>query len=261
MTFQPLPAQLLVIAKAPVAGLVKTRLCPPYTALEAAELAAAALADTVEAVSAAPVQRRVLILDGRCLNGPPPGWDVLLQRGVGLAERLAAAYQDAWEGCRLPLLLIGMDTPHVTSGLLGDAVGLLLKEGTDAVLGPAADGGWWAMGLRRPNPALLRGVPMSTPGTGAHQADRLRLAGLRVGLLPVLTDVDTAADVAEVAAAAPASRFAATVARLELLDQKAARPDAPSATGSPPVTTPRGLRPPLSLTLNAATPPVPRRSR
>ncbi|WP_026401738.1 TIGR04282 family arsenosugar biosynthesis glycosyltransferase [Actinomadura rifamycini] len=208
-------ADLLVIAKEPVPGRVKTRLTPAYTPAEAAELAAAALADTLDAVAAAPAGRRTLVLDGAPRPCPPPGVGVIPQRGDGLDERLANAFADADAG--RPLVLIGMDTPQVTPALLAAAARAL--AGRDAVFGPAADGGFWLLGLRRPDARLLRGVPMSRPDTGAAQLARLRGAGLRAAALPELTDVDTPADAAAVAAAAEragggARRFAAAVRRL-----------------------------------------------
>ncbi len=206
--------QLLVLAKAPVPGRVKTRLCPPYTAAQASRLAAAALDDTLDAVLATDVARRVLVLAG-ALDGVPAGLDVQPQRGEGLAERIAAAFDDAWAALPVPLLLVGMDTPQLTAAELGAAAGALLEPAVDAVLGAAADGGWWALGLRRPDPGLLLGVPMSTAHTGRVQLARLVGAGLRVHELPELVDVDTAADARRVAAAAPGSRFAALVDRFD----------------------------------------------
>ncbi|MEV5831769.1 TIGR04282 family arsenosugar biosynthesis glycosyltransferase [Spirillospora sp. NPDC052242] len=214
-------ADLLVIAKEPVPGRVKTRLTPAYTPAEAAELAAAALADTLDAVAAAPAGRRTLVLDGAPRPWPPPGVGVIPQRGDGLDERLANAFADADAG--RPLVLIGMDTPQVTPALLAAAARAL--DGRDAVFGPAADGGFWLLGLRRPDARLLRGVPMSRPDTGAVQLARLRGAGLRVATLPELTDVDTPADAIAIAVAAAADlaagragggarRFAAAVRRL-----------------------------------------------
>ncbi len=191
---------LLVIAKEPRPGRVKTRLCPPFTPAEAAGLAEAALGDTLGAVAAAPARRRVLVLDGDPGPWLPPGFDVVPQCGGGLDERLAAAFA----GCAGPTLLIGMDTPQVTPELLD-----VDFADCDAYLGPAEDGGFWALGLARPDPALLRGVPMSTPVTGAAQRARLLAAGLRVRDLPRLTDVDTATDARTVAALAPDSAFAA----------------------------------------------------
>lgn len=193
---------LLVIAKAPVAGRVKTRLTPAFTPQQAADLALAALQDTLAAVLATPARRRVLVLDGHPGSWVPAGIEVAPQCTGGLDVRLAAAFALA-EG---PALLIGMDTPQVTPGLL--ALGLDFTE-ADAWFGPAADGGFWALGLADPDPALLLGVPMSVPETGKVQRRRLTDAGLAVHDLPELRDVDTPADAQYVAAAAPQTRFAA----------------------------------------------------
>ena len=196
---------LAVIAKAPVAGRVKTRLCPPCTPAGAAALAAAALHDTLDAVRATPAVRRVLVLDGR--PGPwAAGVEVVAQRGAGLAARLAHAFADVGG----PALVIGMDTPQVTPALL--AAGLAALDRAPAVLGPAEDGGYWAIGLRRPDARVFAGVPMSTPTTGAHQRARLRALGLEVALLDTLRDVDDIDDARVIAALAPDGRFAAALA-------------------------------------------------
>ncbi|MFJ7996118.1 DUF2064 domain-containing protein [Streptomyces sp. NPDC096310] len=195
---------ILVIAKEPRPGRVKTRLTPPFTPGEAAELAEAALADTLHTVAATPASRRVLVLDGAPGSWLPPGFDVVPQCAGGLDERLA----DAFARCAGPALLIGMDTPQVTPELL-----TVDFADCDAYYGPAEDGGFWALGLAEPAPGLLRGVPMSAPDTGAVQRERLVAAGLRVRDLPRLRDVDTVADAHAVAALAPGGRFAAGLAR------------------------------------------------
>lgn len=202
---------LLVIAKEPLPGRVKTRLTPPFTPGEAALLAEAALVDTLRTVAATPARRRVLVLDGTPGPWLPSGFDVVPQGAGGLDERLAAAFA----GCEGPTLLIGMDTPQVTPALL-----TVDFEDCDAYFGPAEDGGFWALGLATPDPELLRGVPMSTSATGAVQRDRLTAAGLRVRDLPVLRDVDTAADAEAVAAAAPGGRFAAELARVRAVNRR-----------------------------------------
>jgi len=195
---------LIVIAKAPVAGQVKTRLTPPFTPVEAAGLAAAALADTLAACAGARrPARRVLVLDGDPGAWVPDGFEVLPQRGDGLAARLAAAFVDVGD----PALLVGMDTPQLTPELLD--TGLAALDGADAVFGAALDGGYWGIGLRRPDPAVFQGVPMSARDTGARQRARLAELNLRTALLPPLRDVDTVADARAVAAAALGSRFAA----------------------------------------------------
>ncbi|WP_019357680.1 TIGR04282 family arsenosugar biosynthesis glycosyltransferase [Streptomyces sp. AA1529] len=212
----PEPTTLLVIAKEPLPGRVKTRLAPAFTPHGAAALAAAALTDTLRAVLAAPARRRILVLDGspgRWLPGPEEGGDrieVVPQGGGGLDERLAAAFAR----CDGPALLVGMDTPQLTPRLLAPATRADAWQQCDAWFGPAADGGFWALGLADPDPALLRGVPMSTAATGAVQRARLLAAGLRVHDLPQLRDVDEPGDAAAVAAQAPAGLFAAEHARL-----------------------------------------------
>lgn len=201
--------QVAVISKAPVPGAVKTRLCPPYTPEAAAGLAAAALDDLIAAVSAAPAARRVLLLEGD--HPVPPAWDVVPQRGSGLAARLAAGYQDlARPG--LSTLIVAGDAPQVDAALLAAATGHLDNQPVDAVFGPTDDGGFWALGLRRAESGqLLLDVPMSTETTGERTLAALRGQGLRVAILPKLRDVDTAADAAAVAAAHPHTRFAAAV--------------------------------------------------
>lgn len=205
-------AQFLVLAKAPVAGRVKTRLCPPCTPDQAARIAAAALADTVDTVSATPAALRTLVLDGG--YPVPAGWARVPQRGPTLGERLVHAYADTRRP-GVPTVLIGMDTPQVTRALLDDASQRLAgtSAGVDAVLGLAADGGWWALGLREPAHAgVLRDIPTSTATTGADTLAALRGLGLRVASLPELRDVDTIADAYAVAAECPrGSRFAAAL--------------------------------------------------
>lgn len=198
---------LIVIAKAPVPGRVKTRLCPPLSPAQAAGLAAAALADTLATVRATAAARRVLALDGSPGAWLPAGFAVVPQLGDGLAERLAGAFA----ACGGPALLIGMDTPQVTPALL--AGGLRLLDEADAVLGATPDGGYWAIGLRRPDPAVFAGIPMSAADTCARQRDRLAALGLRVAELPPLRDVDDVADARAVARAAPRTRFARALER------------------------------------------------
>ena len=206
-------AHLLVLAKTPAPGRVKTRLCPPCTPDQAAAVAAAALADTLATVTAAPAAARTLVVDGD--HPAPAGWSRVAQRGGPLAERLAHAYADTHRP-GIASLLVGMDTPQVTPALLEAAVHRLGADDTDAVLGAAEDGGWWALGLRDPAHAdVLREVATSTPATGALTLAALRSRGLRVAPLPVLRDVDTAADAHAVARLCPGgSRFALTVPRL-----------------------------------------------
>ena len=210
------PVTLAVIAKAPVAGRVKTRLCPPCTPQQAAVLAEAALRDTLTAMAevgetaAGHAVHRVIVLDG----APGPwhcGERIIAQRGSGLDERLAAAFDDL-RG--MPTLIIGMDTPQLTPALLSDALAALATH--DAVLGAVADGGYWCIGLRRADPRTLLGVPMSTGHTFEAQRTRLEDLGLTVAEVRALVDVDTLDDAAHVAARAPQTHFAHAFAGLHL---------------------------------------------
>lgn len=206
------PATMVVLAKEPVPGQVKTRLCPPYSLQQAADLARAALTDTIDTVSALPGARPVCALQGAPGSWLPAGWTVVAQRHGDLGDRIAGALDDAYAAHGGPVLLVGMDTPQLTVSLLQQAVDALV--GHDAVLGPAADGGWWLIGLHRPDATLVTGIPTSRDDTGARQRERLRSRGLRVADLPVLRDVDTAADATTAAALAPGSRFAAELGRI-----------------------------------------------
>ena len=204
--------QILVLAKAPVPGRVKTRLCPPCTAEQAARIAAAALADTLDTVTTSAAGRRVLVIDGD--HPAPPGWETLPQRGGPLGERLTNAFADTRKS-GTGTVLVGMDTPQLTTAHLAAAQTLLsTPDGPDAVFGPAVDGGWWALGLRDPAHAtVLRTIATSTATTGRLTLAALHGRGLRVGRLPRLRDVDTAADARTVAALCPrGSRFTAAVA-------------------------------------------------
>jgi glycosyltransferase A (GT-A) superfamily protein (DUF2064 family) len=197
--------QLLVITKAPVPGRSKTRLTPPCTPDQAAAIAAAAVGDTLDAVRATPVQRRVVALDGPPGDLDLTGCTVVPQVPGDLGTRLAAAYASAMTPEPLPTLLIGMDTPQVTPALLGDALAQLVAAGPGtAVLGTAPDGGWWALGVHTPAAAqVLVDVPMSTADTGRLTRAALEDAGLRVLDLPPLTDIDHFPDALAVAADCP----------------------------------------------------------
>ncbi|TCJ97534.1 TIGR04282 family arsenosugar biosynthesis glycosyltransferase [Nocardia alba] len=216
-------ATLLVVAKAPIPGFAKTRLTPPLSSVDAADLAAAALLDTLTAVRESGVRRAVVAWTGdlsqaRCANeiaSMLADFVVVEQRGHTFGERLAAAHADAAHP-GLPVLQIGMDTPQAGPDLLAAAAAEMIA-GADTVLGPATDGGWWALGLTDPRAArVLTEVPMSTERTGELTRTALCRYGCQVTRLQELTDVDHVADIAAVAAASN-GRFAATAARLDPL--------------------------------------------
>ena len=209
--------QCLVVAKAPVPGLAKTRLGAEIGMAAAADLAAAALLDTLDACERAfTTGRRHVALTGALADaarGPEiagrlRGWSVFEQVGHGFPTRLAAAHAEVGRRTGGATMQIGMDTPQVTTDLLR-AVEAGLDD-HDAVLGTAPDGGWWTLALREPrDAAVLAGVPTSTPDTAAQTREALLDRGLAVGEAPGLRDVDTIEDAWAVAAEAPDGRFAA----------------------------------------------------
>ncbi|WP_104199783.1 DUF2064 domain-containing protein [Cryobacterium sp. Y29] len=200
---------IVVIAKECLPGKVKTRLHPPLSLEQAAELAAASLADTLAVASQLPATRHILAFDGVTAPVEASAWEILPQSTGGLDERLAAIFDTLAE----PTLLLGMDTPQVSAELLAPVFTDWGDE-TDAWFGPADDGGFWALALKNPSGTLLRGVPMSRSDTGAHQLRRLDEAGLSVRVLPTLTDIDTITDAHTVASAAPRTRFARAYAEV-----------------------------------------------
>jgi glycosyltransferase A (GT-A) superfamily protein (DUF2064 family) len=212
---------MLVVAKAPVPGKVKTRLGRVVGMDHAAELAAAALLDTLGVcVAAYGVERCHLSLDGDLARAThaddlleaTAGWTVHEQRGADFAARLVHAHEGAVSASGAPVVQVGMDTPHLEASTLRD-VGSRLVHSDDAVLGPAVDGGWWLLGVGGPH--LLRHlaqVPMSTDRTGSLTREALVRAGARVSVVETLRDVDEVSDAETVAAAAPGTRFARTFA-------------------------------------------------
>ncbi|HEY2500774.1 MAG TPA: DUF2064 domain-containing protein [Mycobacterium sp.] len=210
-----LPVTLLVVAKAPEPGRAKTRLAATVGDRVAADIAAAALLDTLDAVATAPVAARVVALTGdldAAVGGDEirqrlESFTVIVQRGDDFADRLANAHADSGFGGN-PVLQIGMDTPQVTAELLTGCARRLLES--PAVLGLACDGGWWVLGVSTPAMAeCLRTIPMSQPDTGELTLKALRDNGIDVVPVDRLADFDVVDDVAVVRdACGPASRFA-----------------------------------------------------
>ncbi|RFA19790.1 TIGR04282 family arsenosugar biosynthesis glycosyltransferase [Subtercola boreus] len=213
---------VIVIAKECVPGRVKTRLTPDLTFEQAAVVASASLADTLDVVRLLPATRRILAFDGDPAMAPPQaaGFEIIPQAAGGLDARLA----DVFDRCSGPTLLVGMDTPQLTREHLAPVLawaedpsrshpshrdGTGRPDHTEGWIGLSTDGGFWALAMADPDGSLIEGVPMSQDDTGSIQLRRLQDSGLTVGLLAELTDVDTAQDAAQVAAQAPDGRFAA----------------------------------------------------
>jgi uncharacterized protein len=215
----------VVIAKAPIPGLAKTRIARTVGDDGAAALAAAALLDTLES-AASWSDRRLLCIDGAIEDGclasavadAAASWEVVGQPAGGLDVRLAAALATAgrrW-GPR-PVLLVGMDTPQATASDFEGLDRARRDAGVGAAaIGPADDGGWW--GLAVSDPALgnaLVGVEMSTSSTCAKTESALAAAGAVVRRGSRLRDMDTVDDARAIAAGYPRLRIAQTLVEIE----------------------------------------------
>lgn len=209
---------VLVMAKAPVPGQAKTRLGAQVGHRVAADLAAAALLDTLdvcETVFPEPNRRHVALTGdlgtaahGDRLAARLARWTVHPQRGETFARRLAHAHRDVAVATGRPVVQIGTDTPHLAAADLAH-VAARVGDGNDAVLGPAEDGGWWVLAVSRHGLArCLREVQMSTGRTYLDTLNALQGCGARVARAVTLLDVDTAEDAARAAQAAPGTRFA-----------------------------------------------------
>lgn len=203
--------KVLVVAKAPVAGQVKTRLGALVGDDVAADLAAAALLDTLDACREAGAAGHLSLagdlsraVRGGEIRAALDGWTTTPQVGDGFAERLVRAHVDAGAGL---VVQVGMDTPQLTAAALHEVADAM--AGHDAVLAPATDGGWWALARRDADVVRhLASVPMSTDTTFVDTHAALERAGARVAQAPAMTDVDTVDDADLVAGLAPTTRFA-----------------------------------------------------
>ena len=203
---------LLVVAKAPVPGLAKTRVARDVGDDAAADLAAAALLDTLDTAMSTGLTVIVALTGdlGRSARSEEL-WTTLAdlvvvpQVGETFGERLARAHLDADGGHGV--VQVGMDSPQALADDLAEAARRLSDH--RSVLGLAEDGGWWLLGVQHgSDAAALATVEMSTPSTGQHTREVLPGP---TALVRTLRDVDTWADARTVATAIPNSRFAATV--------------------------------------------------
>lgn len=194
-----LDRSLFVVAKQPAPGQTKTRLCPPLSAQVAAALYACFLQDTLEVMRQVPdVTRGIAYLpadaDGY-FRQLAPDMELVQQRGDSLGERLDHLLTDALRTTARQAVVMDSDSPTLPPAFVAQAFSVL--EGpVDVVLGPCRDGGYYLIGLKEPQPRLLREVPMSTPTVLQDTLALARALALNVALLPEWYDVDTGAELA-----------------------------------------------------------------
>jgi rSAM/selenodomain-associated transferase 1 len=192
-------ASLIIFAKEPRPGNVKTRLIPPLSPETAAQLYHSFLLDILEEMSLVPEVRLALAFSPPEARGffqtlVPPGLDLFPQEGKDLGERMARACARSFKTGHSPVLLRGSDSPDLPAAMVAEAREVLAAGVAQVVLGPTADGGYNLVGFTEPQPHLFRG-PAWSSGTVLEDTLKItRQLGLAVHLLPAWTDIDTPAD-------------------------------------------------------------------
>lgn len=194
---------LLLMAKQPRPGSSKTRLSPPLTEKEAADLYLAFLQDKVAQMRAVPDVRPAIAYtpaEGRgFFEELAPAFDLVKQQGESLGDRLVSVFEWAFGQGAAQVMAIDGDTPTLPPDYLRRGFDLLEDPATDIILGPSTDGGYYAIGMKEPHPSLFQ-VTMSTPSVARDTLARAEAAGLQTYCLPAWRDVDRPEDLERLAA-------------------------------------------------------------
>ncbi|MFQ5881480.1 MAG: TIGR04282 family arsenosugar biosynthesis glycosyltransferase [Candidatus Methylomirabilales bacterium] len=187
-----------IMAKAPRAGEVKSRLCPPLSTEEAAELYRCFLLDKIEqvrmlkeaspAIAYTPAEGRIFFEEWA------PGFVLVLQRGTDLGTRLANSFDQLFAKGYGGALVIDTDTPTLPAGFLQQALDLIATQQIDVVLGPSEDGGYYLIGLRTLHRELFEEMAWSTAQVLPETIRRAEAKGLKIACLPPWFDIDTPDD-------------------------------------------------------------------
>jgi len=193
---------LVVVAKAPVPGEVKTRLYPKLTIDEATDLYRCFLQDRIKeigrlteidlAISYTPEESKEYF--SRFITN---GFHLFPQRGKNLGERLSNIFKDKLADKYDAVSIIDSDTPDLPRSIVQQSFQLLMSNGVDAVFGPCDDGGYYLVAMRRPQPDLFQHIPWSTEAVLATTLERANAIGLKAELLPRWNDLDTFEDLIE----------------------------------------------------------------
>jgi len=202
-------SSIVIVAKRPVPGNVKTRLCPPLTPQESADLYSCFLRDTIEKVGKASGTLKYLALDTEYIEGQgsemaslfgniltPRSFKVISQGPGDLGARLARLTNYVLNKSDR-LIFIGADSPSLPSSYLENALQLL--AGNDIVIGPSDDGGYYLLGMNGRFTFLFKGVEWSSDRVFEQTLERVVSAGLKAYIMPAWYDVDTSADLSRLA--------------------------------------------------------------
>jgi len=198
------PIAVAIMAKEPRAGEAKTRLCPPLSLADAAELYRRFLLDKIEQVrslrTVSPVIAYTPVEARAFFEQVAPDFVLIPQRGADLGDRLANSLGELLDRGHRGALAIDSDTPTLPHGYLQQALDLVMRSELDVVLGPTEDGGYYLIGLRTVHRELFEAMAWSTSQVLAETIRRANVKGLAVACLPSWYDIDTPEDLARLQA-------------------------------------------------------------
>jgi rSAM/selenodomain-associated transferase 1 len=187
---------LLVVAKKPIPGRTKTRLCPPLTHVQAADLYACFLRDTLDTMRNVTEVRRIIgYLPENAqdyFHQLAPDMDLIGQQGKSLGERLDNLLKATLNNGFRQAVIVDSDSPTLPPDYVTQAFERLQEA--DVVLGPTRDGGYYLIGAKQPQAQLVRQVKMSTSHVLADTLELAKALGVTVSLLPIWYDVDNISD-------------------------------------------------------------------
>ncbi len=190
---------VVVVAKEPVPGKVKTRLSPEISPADAARLYRCFLLDRVNGISTMTgVNRAVAYTPEEAIGTfsalPLDGFELFPQRGADLGERLNNIFLDKLANGYDAVSIVDSDSPDLPNHLIRESLQLLLSKQAEVVFGPCHDGGYYLVGMSKPHPELFRGIPWSTASVLSLSLEKSRNLGLDVKLLSFWNDLDTFED-------------------------------------------------------------------
>jgi len=196
---------VVMMAKAPQAGNVKTRLCPPLSLEEAAALYRGFILDTIAKMNCLQTVQPVLSYtpanSDAFFADMAPHWTHLPQEGTDLGARMHSCFRHLLAHGYDHVLLTGSDLPTLPLHIFRLALHLAATPKIDVILGPSDDGGYYLIGLRAPCPALFEDMVWSTSTVLAETVRRATCLGLRIAYLPTWYDIDTPGDLSRLRAA------------------------------------------------------------
>ena len=193
---------LVIVAKQPVPGRVKTRLFPKLSPEAAADLYRCFLQDRIqEVISFNGVDRAIAYTPEDAKETfaslTSDGFELFAQQGKHLGERLNNIFMEKLSQGYEVVSIVDSDSPDLPKTLINESFELLLSRQADIVLGPCYDGGYYLVGMRKPHPELFRNIPWSTENVLSVTLERARRMGLNVKLLSIWNDLDTFEDLVE----------------------------------------------------------------